>query len=185
MILKICSLKIGSESFSYKPKGILSTLFFHLSNKKKGSQKGFETFPFKQKIFFAFFKLLLLLLLLYTIFMISCLKAPCIVALFVWLFNFLFTRYWKISCTCLTFMDLDLLLYPPFPFYLFFYRNQLSFLWLHFCMTWCAIWYFLIQFQRLVIGVLFSIFYFFVRGWTFLWLWRYFGIFFFMDILCN
>ena len=87
MILKICSLKIGSESFSYKPKGILSTLFFHLSNKKKGSQKGFETFPFKQKIFFAFFKLLLLLLLLYTIFMISCLKVPCIVALFVWLFK--------------------------------------------------------------------------------------------------
>jgi len=56
-------------------------------------------------------------------------------ALFVWLFNILFTRYWKISCTCLTFMDLDLFLYPPFPFYLFFYRNQLSFLWLHFCMT--------------------------------------------------
>ena len=126
MILKICSLKIGSKSFSYKAERDFKHFFFYLSNKKKGSQKGFETFAFKQKFFFAFFLIIIIILYFFYDFLSksSMYKSH---ALFVWLFNFLFTRYWKISCTCLTFMDLDLLLYPPFPFYFFFYRNQLLF----------------------------------------------------------
>lgn len=138
MILKICSLKIGSESSSYKPKGILSTFFCSSIKQKERTPKRIWNFSFQTENFLCLFLIIIIIIQYHFYDFLSKSSMYRSHALFVWLFNILFTRYWKISCTCLTFMDLDLFLYPPFPFYLFFYRNQLSFLWLHFCMTWSS-----------------------------------------------